>query len=172
MRSQTGSQARSNETPTTPSAQLRAEPVTTQATTQATTQPGPSGGRGKGPTITLGICLAAGLAAGIALLRPGSGPEPGPELSSTAAPGPVAAASIEISNFSYGSTPSVTPGSIINVDNRDGVAHTLTSSDGAFDTGTIAGNGSAGLVAPQGPGTYSFFCTIHPSMQGSLAVAS
>lgn len=164
----------------------------TTTTNNETTKP-----RGKGPTITLGICLAAGLAAGIGLMRPGASAVTGAPTDQTApadqaavtnqgtpaygaqaqqqAPADGAAAesaAIDIAEFAFGNPITVSGGTAINVTNRDGVAHTLTATDGGFDTGSIGGNGTAGLVAPTAPGTYSFFCSIHPSMQGSLTVTS
>lgn len=124
-------------------------------------------------TPTLAICLAAGLAAGIALARPGdSGSANGSSAEptsprSTVVPG--ASEPIEIVNFSFNSTV-VEPGSVVEVRNVDDVEHTVTADDGSFDTGTIRGKGAATFVAQSIPGTYTFICSIHPSMTGELIV--
>ena len=55
--------------------------------------------------------------------------------------------------------------------NEDDVTHTVTSSDGSFDTGRIDATSEAELTAPGQPGEYRFFCAIHPSMAGMLVVA-
>lgn len=65
----------------------------------------------------------------------------------------------------------VKAGEKIKVTNRDGVRHSLTSSDGkSFDTGLLAAGDAAEVVAPTKPGTYPFHCTVHASMKGNLIV--
>ena len=54
--------------------------------------------------------------------------------------------------------------------NADAAAHTLTAKDGAFDTGSVDQGAITSFTAPAVPGTYEFFCEIHPSMTGSLVV--
>jgi plastocyanin len=78
-------------------------------------------------------------------------------------------ATITISQFTF-TTVTVAPGATIAVDNVDGVEHTVTATDGSFDSGVIATGSAAGLVAPTTPGIYSFLCAIHPSMTGQLTV--
>lgn len=64
----------------------------------------------------------------------------------------------------------VAPGTKITVLNQDQATHTLTADDKSFDTGTIAGGRSAEITAPTKPGTYSYVCTIHQYMTGTLTV--
>ncbi len=78
---------------------------------------------------------------------------------------------IDISGFDFTPGAVATGGQTIQVTNADGAPHTLTSTDGLFDTATIDGNGTGSFVAPTAPGTYSFFCEIHPSMRGEFTVA-
>jgi plastocyanin len=56
--------------------------------------------------------------------------------------------------------------------NLDGVAHTVTSDNGAFtSSGTIAPNGGTYVLTfPTAPGTYPYHCSIHPFMTGSIVV--
>lgn len=63
----------------------------------------------------------------------------------------------------------VSAGSTVSWFNAGGAPHTATSSTGAFDTGTISpgGGGSATFWTP---GTYSYYCAIHPSMVGTIQV--
>ena len=83
------------------------------------------------------------------------------------APGP---AVLTIAGFDFGQPLTVAPGQVVAVDNADGAPHTVTFDDTSIDTGPIdAGSGSS-FVAPSTPGTYSFFCTIHPTMRGQLVV--
>lgn len=83
-----------------------------------------------------------------------------------AAGGPV----IDIVDFGYAGDLSVGAGETVTVTNSDGVVHTLTSVDAAFDTGNVAGGASGSFIAPEVAGSYSFFCAIHPSMTGTLTV--
>jgi plastocyanin len=81
-----------------------------------------------------------------------------------------AAASITISNFDFGDPVTVAPGATVQVSNSDGEPHTVTADKGAFDTGQIDGGSTGSFTAPTKPGTYKFFCGVHPSMTGSLVV--
>lgn len=66
----------------------------------------------------------------------------------------------------------VRAGATITVMNEDSAPHTLTATEGdAFDTGTIEGGASSTFTAPSKPGSYPFFCSIHPQMQGTLIVS-
>ena len=85
-------------------------------------------------------------------------------------PPPPPAGAIAIADFDFGTPITVAPGSVVTVTNGDGVAHTLTADGGLFDTGSFAGGTNATFTAPGQPGTYTFFCQIHPSMRGTLAV--
>jgi plastocyanin len=53
--------------------------------------------------------------------------------------------------------------------NKDGTAHTVTSTAGVFDSGNIA---NAGAFSYQftSAGTYPYKCTIHSGMTGSVIV--
>ncbi len=79
-------------------------------------------------------------------------------------------AEIAIEGFAYDGATSVGAGRAIAVTNRDGVAHTLSFRSGEADTGTIDGGASATLQAPTAPGTYAYFCRIHPAMAGEIEV--
>jgi LPXTG-motif cell wall-anchored protein len=49
--------------------------------------------------------------------------------------------------------------------------HTATANDGSFDTGTINSGGS-GSHTFNSAGTFSYICTIHPNMHGTVRVLS
>ncbi len=146
-------------------------------------------------TVTLVLIVSGSLAAGIALARPDSNPPatgaaPGatavaapaddaygqPAATTPAAPGaapapaPAEPALIEIRDFAFGGQLALTPGQALVVTNADTAPHTLTFDAGGLDTGVIDGGGSVAVTAPAAPGSYSFFCTIHPSMTGELVV--
>lgn len=85
---------------------------------------------------------------------------------------------IDIVNFSFvPGRVTVKPGEKIIVHNKDSVAHTLTAVPGSvpfgnFDTGDIAPSHTATLMAPDKPGTYQYFCSIHNFMTGVITVQS
>ena len=83
--------------------------------------------------------------------------------------GAPAGASLDISNFQFSAT-TVGAGGQVTVSNRDGAPHTVTSDDGAFDSGQVGGGGTGAFTAPSQPGTYTFHCQIHPDMSGTLTV--
>ena len=53
-------------------------------------------------------------------------------------------------------------------ENADGVAHTATS-EGAWDTGTIAAGGEGSQLFEQ-IGQFNYICSIHPAMTGRIVV--
>lgn len=53
--------------------------------------------------------------------------------------------------------------------NKDGVAHTVTSNTGLFESGTISINGTY-IHTFATAGSYPYHCTIHPSMTATVVV--
>ncbi len=149
-------------------------------------------------SIPLAICVIGALAAAAMLTRPGPSPSTAAATSShaegqhasqngvagdSAANGADADAGgsvidgsvidgsvIDIVDFGFAGDLTVAAGETVTVTNSDGVVHTLTSVDAAFDTGTLAGGANGSFIAPEVAGTYSFFCAVHPSMSGTLTV--
>ncbi|EYD75039.1 Copper binding protein, plastocyanin/azurin family [Rubellimicrobium mesophilum DSM 19309] len=54
--------------------------------------------------------------------------------------------------------------------NEDGVTHTITADDGAFDVEDMTPGRAVRLTFPA-PGTYAYHCEIHPMMTGTLTIA-
>lgn len=78
---------------------------------------------------------------------------------------------VEIGDFEYGSTTlRVPPGTVVRWVNRDPVAHTATSDDGAWDSGLI-GPGETWEREFSDPGRHEYHCTPHPFMTGTVVVA-
>ena len=134
----------------------------------------PNRSAGLRPTRRVVISCACGIALAV-LTGCGSTTSPSGEAPSSSAPAAgsgtetASAAVITIKNFTFTTPDSVSPGAKITVDNKDGVAHTVTSdSGGAFDSPAPPGNSS--FTAPTTPGSYPFHCNIHPEMHGTLVV--
>ena len=117
------------------------------------------------------VCLIGFAIAGFALLRsPATTPAPTPTASQPAGAPTETDARIDIVGFAFDGQTTVSAGQTISVANADGAPHTLTAVDGSFDTGVIQGGGATTLAAPLAPGSYAFFCSLHPSMTGTLTV--
>jgi plastocyanin len=119
-------------------------------------------------TGSLVVCAAAAaFSAGALIVNAADDPAP-----VAAAPAPTAAggaAAITIKDFAF-SPATVRPGATLTVTNRDGVSHTVTADAKAFNSGTVKSGAAVALRAPAAPGTYTFFCAIHPDMKGMLVV--
>lgn len=76
---------------------------------------------------------------------------------------------VEIVDFAYNPDPTtIQAGGKVIWMNQDSAPHTATA-DGSFDTGTIE-QGKLKSESFKQPGTYTYFCTIHPSMHGTVEV--
>ena len=81
-------------------------------------------------------------------------------------------AQVEIVSVGEGFDPAtitVTAGTEVSWTNVDGLAHTATAGEGAWDSGRLATDQTFSFT-PTEAGTYSYFCSIHPSMTGELVV--
>jgi plastocyanin len=67
------------------------------------------------------------------------------------------------------STVTVAVGDIVTWRNEGREPHTATADDGSFDTGTVAAGGKASHMFDK-PGSFSYLCTIHPNMKGTVRV--
>lgn len=78
-------------------------------------------------------------------------------------------AQLRMQGFAYQPAALQVPaGSTVTVQNADSVKHTVSGS--GFDTGDVAGGATGTFIAPTAPGTYTFACAYHASMQGTLTV--
>ena len=92
---------------------------------------------------------------------------PAPASPATVSDAPV----ITIAGGSFGDPLTVTAGTTVTVVNDSLEAHTLTADDGSFSTGELAPGASA-TVTLETPGTFTFHCAFHISMQGSINVTA
>jgi LPXTG-motif cell wall-anchored protein len=87
-------------------------------------------------------------------------------------PKAMAAASggVTIVDFSFSPTTiTVTEGDSVTWTNNGPTPHSATASDGSFDTGIFPKGQSRSHTFSE-PGTYSYFCTPHPQMKGTVVV--
>lgn len=88
----------------------------------------------------------------------------------TPTPAPTSQNQIIIENGTYSPTNLIVKvGSTVDWTNKDIEDHTVTADDNSFDTGLIKSNQSGSLTFDT-PGTYSYHCTTHPEMQGTIIV--
>lgn len=81
-----------------------------------------------------------------------------------------AAAEVKIDNFSFGpATLTVAVGTTVTWTNRDDIPHTVVSTDGVFKSKALDTDDKFSFVFSK-PGTYSYFCSIHPKMTGQVVV--
>lgn len=81
----------------------------------------------------------------------------------------VATNSVSISNFAFDpASITVKAGSAITFTNNDGTNHTVTADSGKFDQSVSADQSTTVTISD--PGTYTYHCSIHPSMTGTIIV--
>lgn len=79
-------------------------------------------------------------------------------------------ATVTIDSYSYNpQSITVKTGTEVIWENEQSVTHTVTSEEDVFDSGDI-GQGESYSYTFEEPGTYDYYCTIHPSMEGEVVV--
>ena len=79
-------------------------------------------------------------------------------------------AEVNISNFSFGPNElEVKVGTTVTWTNKDGTNHTVTSDDGAFDSGTLRRGSSFSFTFTEA-GTFTYHCNFHSGMTGGITV--
>lgn len=77
---------------------------------------------------------------------------------------------VQIVEFTYQPDPVVVQaGGKVTWQNQDSAPHTATADDDSWDTGTIE-QGKIGSETFKEPGTFSYYCEIHPTMKGTVEV--
>jgi plastocyanin len=106
------------------------------------------------------LCVAASMVLALAGL---------PAIEKTIAAGPPTV-DVKIDNFSF-TPPTLTlkAGTQITWTNADDIPHTVVSDDQAFKSKVLDTDEKFTFTASK-PGTYSYFCSIHPKMTGKLVV--
>jgi plastocyanin len=77
---------------------------------------------------------------------------------------------VKIDNFSFGSgTLTVPVGTTVTWTNRDDIPHTVVSTEGAFKSKVLDTDEKFSFTFSK-PGTFPYFCSIHPKMTGKVVV--
>ena len=77
---------------------------------------------------------------------------------------------VKIDNFSFGpGTLTVPVGTAVTWTNRDDIPHTAVSTEGAFKSKVMDTDEKFAYTFTK-PGTYPYFCSIHPKMTGKVVV--
>lgn len=174
---------------TGPSAPSGLAPTTRAPTTGAPATTAPPAGAPVAPSMTATGGAASG-AVGAAPTAPPAPPRSTPAPTTGAPPPPPtappstppttagptttrppASAALAIRNFSFQpATLRVAPGTVVTVTNDDATTHTWTADGAAWDSGPIAPASSYRHTFTT-PGTFTYHCSIHTYMTGTVQVA-
>lgn len=100
----------------------------------------------------------------------GEAEEPTPAATPAAATPSADGLQISIAQFKFGpNTLSVRAGTTVTWTNRDEESHTVTSSAGAFASAALD-RGEMFSYRFTAPGTYTYFCALHPHMTARIIV--
>ena len=79
-------------------------------------------------------------------------------------------AEVKIDNFSFGPTTlTVVVGTTVTWTNRDDIPHTVVSDDKVFKSKVLDTDEKFSFTFTK-PGTYPYFCSVHPKMTGKVVV--
>ena len=99
--------------------------------------------------------------------QPATVPTTQPANQPTSAPAEV---EVKIAGFAFDpASVTVKVGTTVKWINQDSAAHTVTADDGSWNSGSLAKGQSFSQVFTQA-GTYTYQCTVHPSMKGTVVV--
>jgi plastocyanin len=127
--------------------------------------------------ITLSACGAATINASSTTSPSASStmpPMPMQTPSSSDPPGaaPATTNSVMIQNYAFGpASVTVKAGSTVTWTDQDEDSHTVTADSGAFSSQPLT-NGQAYSHTFTAPGTYTYHCSIHPYMHGTVMVTN
>ena len=83
---------------------------------------------------------------------------------------PATSAEVKIDNFSFGPVAiTVAAGTTVTWTNRDDIPHTVVSDDKVFKSKVLDTDEKFSYTFIK-PGTYPYFCSVHPKMTGKVIV--
>jgi plastocyanin len=87
-----------------------------------------------------------------------------------AQPAQTSSAEVKIDNFSFGPAQLTVPvGTTVTWTNRDDIPHTVVSDDKRFKSKALDTDEKFSYTFAK-PGTYPYFCSLHPKMTGKIVV--
>lgn len=99
---------------------------------------------------------------------PEASPDPGPALLGAIS----GQAEVEIEDFIFGPTViTITVGTTVEWENKDNAPHTVRADDGSWGSGRLNKGGKFSYTFTQ-TGTYTYYCSVHPAMTGTVIVVS
>ena len=125
--------------------------------------------RGQGSLAVVDATLSGAAAAAVSAEWATAGIAAAP--ASPAAGGSAPAGTVRIDNFSFNpATLTMPSGTAVTWANHDDVPHQVASADHSFATSRVIDSGQTFTLRLPRPGTYRYFCPIHPRMVGTLQV--
>jgi len=77
---------------------------------------------------------------------------------------------VTIQNYAFSpATITIKAGDSVTWTNQDSVGHSATADDTSWDTGILP-QGQSKAIAFSKPGTYTYHCSVHPMMKGTVIV--
>jgi len=118
-------------------------------------------------------CVACSVLVIIACMAAGCSSSPSPSAGTTPPASTGGGNTISIKNFAF-DPPALTvkTGTGVTWVNNDGTTHTIVSDEGspaAFSSDTLPAGASFSFTFTR-PGTYTYHCSIHPAMKGTITV--
>jgi plastocyanin len=118
--------------------------------------------RRSAPAAVLLVALVVGLGISALAARKGA--------ATLGATQPPEARAVKIDNFSFGpDTLTVPVGATVTWTNRDDMPHTVVSTEGVFKSKVLDTDEKFSFTFGKA-GSYSYFCSIHPKMTGTVVV--
>ncbi len=120
--------------------------------------------------MTKRIMMFIGIAAG-ALVLAACSSSPSESVTTTSSGAPSGGSEVSIENFAFGPADlTVSVGDTITwTNNENGIPHTTTADDGLWDSSTMRPDDTFAFTFTE-PGTFTYLCTIHPSMRATITV--
>ncbi len=127
------------------------------------------------PLVLCSVCIALVILACVAAGCSSSQTPPAPAATTSSQASTGGVNSITIKNFAFDPTPlTVKAGTVVTWVNQDGAPHIVVSDTGsptAFSSDSLSTGASYKFTFTQ-PGTYTYHCSIHLSMKGTIIVQS
>ena len=119
--------------------------------------------------LSVAMALAA-LGAGVRDTRATTAPARAENVRSSTQHQASPTADVKVDNFSFGpATLRVAVGTTVTWTNRDDIPHTVVSKDGVFKSKVLDTDETFSYTFAK-PGTFPYFCSIHPKMTGEVVV--